>query len=343
MLRAAARCHIPCRSVTLHVAPMRLVVAPSPLILGSLALATRLNRGVVGGVVGGSPPRSPARAGSASSAGGKGRRSPSSPDNPVTSSVTGSKKGAPPDRLEAWTSPIKATLHADALALDSGRLDMLVSRNFAGGAGAAHLVMYGTVSMAARAAGEGRVRARRSSSSGLGSRRASGTGDAALPSPSSPPPPGDGLAMTLAVMSDSMGLPGDPETGDPVPALRIPVRGSADAPRVGWAAATADTLALMPEVVARAPGLGGLARWLSVRRAARDSRRPPLPPPAGVLPWAARLQRAGGSRRDEDAGAAKGPALVGKLVRAAGGKNSALSRRVSGGSLGKVFVRAPSK
>ena len=268
------------------------------------------------------PPSAPRRATSANSADGAGRLA-------RTGSGGGGsgkgKKGTPPDKLEAWTSPIRATLHADALAVDSGRLDMLVSTNFSAGQGAVHLAMWGTASIAAAAAAPPlRSLSRRESDDAPASSLAGG------------------LAMTLALMSDSLGLPGDPLTGDPSPAVRVPVTGPADAPRIGWGAATGDTLTLLAETAASAPGLRTLGRWLSGKRAAREAKRPALPPPAGDLPWQSRLQRSGGSRRDEEAGAAQGPAVVGRLQKGvgkrSGGRSSGLSGRHRGSGLGRAEV-----
>ena len=93
-----AGAHLPCRSLSLGVSPMRISVAPNALILGSLAMVDKMGRArrVAGGGSG-----APALSRSAS------------------------RKGAPPDRLEAWTSAIAAVLHADTYTVDSGRLDMV--------------------------------------------------------------------------------------------------------------------------------------------------------------------------------------------------------------------------
>ena len=127
-----------------------------------------------------------------------------------------------------------------------------------------------------------------------------------------------GLKMTLALMSDTLGLPGDAD-GSPVPAVRVKVGGTAKKPRVAWRGATRDGVALAAEIVA-----GGVLRafgtMLAGRRQKREARRAPVPLPVGSLPWESRLQRSGGSRREEEAGPAHSQ-LKGSLNRAGHGKS----------------------
>ena len=51
--------------------------------------------------------------------------------------------------------------------------------------------------------------------------------------------------MTLALMSDCLGLPGAAATGAPWPAVRVAVTGTALEPKIGWLGATRDAAALL--------------------------------------------------------------------------------------------------
>ena len=168
------------------------------------------------------------------------------------------------------------------------------------------MAMWGTVSLQQLESGGG----------GKGARTRGGTpllASAASPPTTSSAPslPASGLDMTLAIMTDSLGLPPGPE-GRPAVAGRVRVKGTADDPQIAWLSASRDMAAMVVEATA----VKGLKGWLTRRRERREAAAPPPPPPAGVLPWEARLQRAGASRRDDEAGAPAGPRVEGKLVRA---------------------------
>lgn len=182
-----------------------------------------------------------------------------------------------------------------------------MSKNFAAGAPSAHLAMWGTASVAAAAGAAG-----------------------------------GGLRMTLALMSDTLGLPGDAD-GAPAPAVRVRVDGSAENPRVAWRGATRDGVALAAEIVAGG-ALKSVGRALAARRQKREAGRAPAPPPAGALPWESRFQRSGGSRREEEAGPAH-TQLKGSLVHTGHRKSgrpggdsarSLASRRRDGGLIPAV-------
>lgn len=332
---APAHMHIPCRTVDVRVDPLRLELAPTPLILGALRLVggarAHLARG--GGPLGGAP-----------AAPGKQRSPFSSPRKQADESLAlcgvkanGKPATRPPDALEAWTGPLAATLHM-AGWVESGRLDMLASKNFAAGCGAAHLALWGSASLTRPPPGDRKAAARaRWLVPAVWGRRGRKDGGV-LPPPTTPAPPRPGrLDMTMAILSDSLGLvesaaavvEGEDTESDGLPpphplppapsppAARVSVRGSADSPDIAWVAATRDILAALVEAHA-VPAGSRAAGWLSKRRAAREAAAGPPPPPVGALPWESRLQRAGASRRAAEAGAPPAATSAARLGRAIG-------------------------
>jgi len=190
--------------------------------------------------------------------------------------------------------------------------------------------------------------------------------------------------MTLALMSDSLGLPGLPPNSSsssfssssstapsssaakaakaaavnanaaadaPWPAVRVAVTGTALDPKIGWLGATRDAAALLlPGGRVRRrrgagsgaqgfPAVGGSGRRSNNGNGNRDeffnksssssfsqgpffSQATPQP-----LPWENHLQRSGGSRREETAGAPLGPIVVGRLERSGARGKFSVARR----------------
>jgi len=333
------------------VEPMRLELAPTPLVLGALRL--------VGGAR--------ARLARTKKKGKAATASASSADASLAlCGVTASGRPAapPPDALQAWTGPLAATVYLARGWVESGRLDMLASRNFAAGAGAAHLALWGCASLARPPAGGGRAAARaRWLVPALWGRRGKGGDPPSAPaSPaaaSAVPRPGR-IEMTMAILTDSLGLDAAEGVGvggggggggkggggaHPTPAARVAVRGSADSPDIAWVAAARDVLAALVEAHATPAG-SAAAAWLARRRAGREAAAGPPPPPVGDLPWESRLQRAGASRRAAGAGAPPPPATPARLGRAVGTRLGLGARTVAAkghGTAGLRGLRGPKK
>ena len=137
-------------------------------------------------------------------------------------------------------------------------------------------------------------------------------------------PSTSGVRMTLALMSDCLGLPNSSgASGGPWPAVRVAVSGTALDPKIGWLGATRDAAALLlpgrkrrsvdseqhADFPSAGGGSGGLGKSPSSSSGFSGSSQ------SHLLPWENQLQRSGGSRREETAGAPPGPSVVGRLER----------------------------
>ena len=391
--------HLPASAIRIDVRPLRLQMEPNALVAGSLRLVSgynRASRALLLGVGGGggrggkketaspsSPPPSPSPPPPPSSSffgklvGNRGSKSSSGSKNKNVAA----KKPRPQPReatLEAWTSSLSATLlgggrGSKGFWVDSGRLDMLISKSgfAASGAkapGTAHVAAWGIASLLPETGAAVRARAKQKlarerarekekkregkkekkekkrkekgtrSGSGGGSGGAGGEGEGddwdsssegeAAAAAADDDPSTSGLRMTLALMSDCLGLPPSPSTNAPWPAVRVAVSGTALQPRIGWLGATRDAAALL------LPGRRLRRRSAAAAAAAASLANSPVATaePAGdfggpssfsgggspLLPWESHLQRSGGSRREDTVGAPLGPSVAGRLERSEG-------------------------
>ena len=146
-------------------------------------------------------------------------------------------------------------------------------------------------------------------------------------------PATSGLRMTLALMSDCLGLPNSETSGAPWPAVRVAVSGTALEPKIGWLGATRDAAALLLPG-RRKRSSGGASATAGSEEAGFPggsgfSSFPGSGPRSHLLPWENHLQRSGGSRREETVGAPPGPTVAGRLERSGGARSkfSSAARR----------------